>query len=106
MVAYVIVDIDVTDARGFEEYRRLAQLAVAAYGGRYLARGGKTECLEGGWNPKRLVVLEFDSLARARQWYESPEYLAARAARRTTATFRMLVTEGGSSPILTDRQAS
>lgn len=94
MVAYVIVDIDVTDAQDFEEYKRLAQLAVAAYGGRYLARGGKTEALEGGWNPRRLVILEFESLVRARQWYESPEYLAARESRRTSATFRMLVTEG------------
>ena len=94
MAAYVIVDIDVTDVQGFEEYKRLAQHAVAAYGGRYLARGGTTESLEGGWNPKRLVILEFDSLARARQWYESAEYLAARVSRRTAATFRMLVSEG------------
>jgi uncharacterized protein (DUF1330 family) len=94
MVAYVIVDIDVTDAQGFEEYKQLAQLAVAAFGGRYLARGGKTESLEGGWNPKRLVILEFESLVRARQWYESPEYLAARESRRAAATFHMLVTEG------------
>jgi len=94
MVAYVIVDIEVTDARGFEEYKRLAQLAVAAYGGRYLARGGRTETLEGEWQPQRLVILEFDSLARARQWYESAEYRSAREARRSAADFRMLVTEG------------
>jgi len=94
MVAYVIVDIDVTDAQAFEEYKRLAQLAVAAYGGRYLARGGRTESLEGHWHPQRLVILEFDSVARAREWYESPEYRTAREARRLAASFRMLVTEG------------
>jgi len=94
MVAYVIVDIDATDAQAFEEYKRLAQLAVAVYGGRYLARGGRTESLEGDWVPQRLVILEFDSPSRAREWYESPEYRAARDARRLAASFRMLVTEG------------
>ena len=94
MAAYVIVDIDVTDAQGFEEYKKLAQAAVAAYGGRYLARGGKTESLEGDWTPNRLVILEFENAARARQWYDSPEYTQAKLARRTAATFRMLVIEG------------
>jgi len=94
MVAYVIVDIDATDAQAFEEYKRLAQLAVVAYGGRYLARGGRTESLEGDWAPQRLVILEFDSPSRTREWYESPEYRAARDARRLAASFRMLVTEG------------
>jgi len=94
MVAYVIVDIEVSDTQAFEEYKRLAQLAVAAYGGRYRARGGHTESLEGSWHPQRLVILEFDSPARARQWYESSEYRAARDVRRQAASFRMLVTEG------------
>jgi uncharacterized protein (DUF1330 family) len=94
MVAYVIVDIEITDAQRFEEYKRLAQLSVAAYGGRYLARGGRTRPLEGEWRPPRLVILEFDSLERAQAWYESLEYRQAREARRSAATFRMLVTEG------------
>lgn len=94
MVAYVIVDIDVTDPLGFEEYKRLAQTAVADYGGKYLARGGETATLEGGWSPDRLVILEFENLTRARDWYRSPEYTAARHARKTTARFRMVATEG------------
>jgi len=94
MVAYVIVDIDVTDPQGFEEYKRLAQIAVVKHGGRYLARGGETASLEGGWSPNRLVILEFESLARAKAWYDSPEYAEARRARKTTARFRMIATEG------------
>ena len=94
MPAYVIVDIDVTDPEGFEEYKRLAQATVLKHGGRYLARGGETTSLEGSWNPKRLVILEFDSLARAKGWYESAEYAVARQARKTTAVFRMVATDG------------
>lgn len=62
MVAYVLVDIDVTDPHGFEEYIRLAQIAVTAHGGRYRVRGGDVAALEGGWNPNRLVILEFENL--------------------------------------------
>jgi uncharacterized protein (DUF1330 family) len=47
--AYVIVDIHVNDSPGYEEYKELAPPSIAAYGGKYLARGGKTEVLEGGW---------------------------------------------------------
>ncbi len=60
MSAYVIVDIDVTDAEAYKEYVRLAPATVSLYGGRYLARGGKTETLEGDWQAKRLVILEFE----------------------------------------------
>jgi uncharacterized protein (DUF1330 family) len=66
---------------GYEEYKKLAPSAVAAYGGKYLARGGKTETLEGDWSPKRLVILEFENTARAKGWLNSPEYRAARQLR-------------------------
>ena len=74
MPAYVIVDINVTDPAGYEEYKRLAAPTVTAYGGKYIARGGRTETLEGSWIPNRLVILEFESIDRARQWLHSPEY--------------------------------
>ncbi len=74
MPAYLIADITVHDPVAFEEYRKLVPATVAAYGGRYLVRGGKTEVLEGGWSPKRLIILEFPSMARAQEWYNSPEY--------------------------------
>lgn len=94
MAAYVVVDIKVTDALKFQDYRALAQIAVTKFGGRYLVRGGKSETLEGDWQPERLVVVEFPSLEVARQFYDSPEYVAARKARAGAADFDMLVIEG------------
>lgn len=94
MPALVIVDIDVTDPVGYEEYKRLASVSIAAHGGRYVARGGATTVLEGPWSPKRLVVLQFASADAARAWYASSEYAAAKEARlRTTAATTMVVVE-------------
>jgi uncharacterized protein (DUF1330 family) len=78
MPAYVIVNIDIKDPGRYEEYKRLAGPTVELYGGRYLARGGKAEALEGSVVPRRIVVLQFDSAERAKQWWSSPEYRKAR----------------------------
>jgi uncharacterized protein (DUF1330 family) len=94
MAAYVILDIEVTDPTRFAEYRELAPPAIAAYDGKYLARGGTTEVLEGSWKPHRVVVLEFPSVERARQWLESPEYRTARAIRNASATTDAIVVQG------------
>jgi len=68
--------------------------AVAAYGGRYLARGGAVEPLEGGWAPKRMVILEFPSMAQAKAWYASAEYRDLKALRQRTATTKAVLLEG------------
>jgi len=94
MAAYVIVDIQVTDPAGYAEYRRLAPPIVAAYGGKYLVRGGALETLEGDWAPQRLVVLEFPSVAQAKAWWDSPEYRPLREMRQRTTLSRMVVVEG------------
>ena len=94
MSAYLVVDATVTDPQRFQQYRDLAQVAVAKYGGRYLVRGGKTEALEGGWRPARLVIVEFPSQEQVRLFYDSAEYRAARAARAQAADFAMVVAEG------------
>jgi len=94
MSAYVVVDIQITDPVGYEEYKRLAPPAVALYGGKYIARGGHTETLEGNWSPSRLVILEFDNIEQAKQWLNSPEYSAARKLRHKTANTNMVVIEG------------
>ncbi|MCI0415697.1 DUF1330 domain-containing protein [bacterium] len=94
MPAYVIVDIDVQDRIIYEEYKRLAPASIAQYGGKYLARGGVTEVLEGDWTPKRFVILQFESLARAKEWFDSPEYALAKNLRLQSATTHMIVTEG------------
>ncbi len=61
MPAYIIVEIEILDPAGYEEYKKLAGATVEKYGGKYIVRGGKTEVLEGDWQPKRIVVLEFES---------------------------------------------
>lgn len=94
MSAYVIVDIEVTDPVVYERYKQLAPPGIAAYGGRYLARGGRTVTLEGEWVPQRLVILEFPSVERAQAWIDSPEYGPAKALRHQAARSRMVVVEG------------
>ncbi len=94
MAAYVIAEIDVTDPAGYEEYRRLGPPTVAAHGGKFVARGGKVEVLEGSWIPKRLVMLEFESVERAKEWWSSKEYSRAKQVRHRTAITNMIIVEG------------
>ena len=94
MSAYVIVDIDVTDPDGYKEYVKLAPSAVTLYGGRYLARGGANETLEGDWRAKRLVILEFPNGDKAKAWLNSPEYAPARKLRHRYAKSNMILVEG------------
>ena len=94
MTAYVIVDINVTDLVRYEEYKRLAAPTVELHGGKYIARGGKTETLEGDWSPSRLVILQFDNIEQAKTWLNSAEYSGARNLRHETATSNMVVIEG------------
>jgi uncharacterized protein (DUF1330 family) len=98
MPAYIIVDITISDPVAYERYRQLAPPSIAAYGGRYLARGGAIEALEGDWSPSRLVVLEFESMDRARAWWRSPEYAPAKALRFQCAEADMLLIQGLPEP--------
>jgi uncharacterized protein (DUF1330 family) len=94
MPAYVIAEVEVNDPAGFEEYRKGVPATIAAYGGRYLARGGAVESLEGGWMPKRMVVLEFPSMAQAKAWHISAEYSDLLALRQRTTRSRVVLLEG------------
>jgi uncharacterized protein (DUF1330 family) len=94
MPAYAIFDIVVTDPERYEDYKKLAPPAIAAYGGKYLVRGGQLDVLEGDWNPSRIVVLEFPTAEQAKAWIDSPEYSAARALRHATATTHAILAEG------------
>lgn len=94
MAAYVVVDINVTDSVRFEEYKKLSPPTVAHYGGKFLARGGKIEVLEGGWSPNRLVILQFESAEQAKKWLNSTEYSEPRSLRHQTAISNMVVVEG------------
>lgn len=94
MAAYLLVDCEVTDPKQYDNYKRLAQAAVAQYGGRYVVRGGETVVLEGTWKPNRVIVLEFPDLEQARRFYDSPEYRDARAARAGAARMNMVAVAG------------
>ena len=94
MPAYLVIDVAITDTDTYERYKPLAHATIGKYGGRYIVRGGKTECLEGDWTPRRLVILEFPDAATARAWWESPEYAAAKSLRHASADTNMVLVEG------------
>ena len=98
MPAYVFVNVDVHDPTHYPEYIRIAPDSIRLYGGRYLARGGQTAQLEGEWQPKRVVILEFESLERAKQWWASEEYRQPKAMRQAAATTQMIAVEGLATP--------
>jgi uncharacterized protein (DUF1330 family) len=94
MPAYFIVDLEVTDPVGIEEYRKQVPATIAKYGGRYLVRGGKHETLEGDWHPRRVIVLEFPSVEQAKRWYDCEEYKGPKALRFKTARTNLVLVEG------------
>jgi uncharacterized protein (DUF1330 family) len=94
MSAYVISELEVLDPAAIETYRSTAARSIAQYGGRYLARGGAAEAAEGGPPPKSIVVVEFPSMERLREWYASPEYAEALKVRRTALDRRLIFVEG------------
>jgi uncharacterized protein (DUF1330 family) len=90
----VIAHIDVKDPDRYKDYIKMSPVSIAKYGGRFIARGGRTESLEGEWQPKRLVILEFPSVERAKEWWASAEYADAKALRHATSTGDRVVVEG------------
>jgi uncharacterized protein (DUF1330 family) len=94
MAAYVISDVEVRDPVLVDRYRLLAQATIAKYGGRYLVRGGAIEPVEGGWTPRHVVIVEFPTMEKAREWYRSPDYAEALAVRQTALDRRLIFVEG------------
>jgi len=94
MSAYVIVEVNVNDPQLFAEYAKGVPATIAAYGGKYVVRGGGVESKEGGWTPKRVVVLEFPSMDQARKWYHSPEYKPLLDMRLKAANAKLILVEG------------
>jgi uncharacterized protein (DUF1330 family) len=94
MRAYVLVDIEITDPVRYSRYVEAVPPTISAHGGSYLARGGRTITLEGDWRPPRCAVLEFESLERAKQWWDSPEYRAVHRLREGAAKARIVAVEG------------
>jgi uncharacterized protein (DUF1330 family) len=94
MSAYVIAEVTVRDEATYARYREMAPPSIYTYGGKYIARGGTTETLTGTWRPTRLVILEFPTMERARAWWNSPEYAAAKSLREASADADIIVTDG------------
>jgi uncharacterized protein (DUF1330 family) len=94
MPAYVLAHIDVKDPVRYEDYKKMSPISIQKYGGRFIARGGKVETLEGTWQPKRLVLLEFPSVERAKEWWASDDYAPAKELRQATSVGDMVVIEG------------
>jgi uncharacterized protein (DUF1330 family) len=94
MSAYLFVNIEITDPAGFDAYRKAVSPTIAAHGGRYITRGGPTEVLEGDWQPRRVVILEFPDVARLKAWYHSPEYRPLIEIRKRTSITDMVIVEG------------
>jgi uncharacterized protein (DUF1330 family) len=92
--AYIIATVDVTNPEQYEEYKKLSTIAMKAHGAEVCIRGGKVEVLEGDWSPTRLVMLKFPSTEKAKTFYDSAEYAAARKARAGAAVMRMIIVEG------------
>jgi uncharacterized protein (DUF1330 family) len=94
MPAYLIAEVEVLDHKQFENYKQMAPPTIAAYGGKYLARGGPLETLEGEEISKRIVIVEFESSERAKEWWNSAEYREAKQLRQRSAKTTMILVEG------------
>lgn len=94
MSAYIIATVDVTDQEKYEEYKKLSTIAMQVYHAQICVRGGAVNVLEGGWSPKRLVVLKFANMQGAKQFYNSPEYQKARSARAGASIMNMVAVDG------------
>jgi uncharacterized protein (DUF1330 family) len=94
MAAYVIADVDIADPEKYKEYTAHTPESIAAHGGRFIARGGRCEVLEGEWEPGRVVVIEFPSMDAALGWYRSDDYQELAKIRQSASTAKILVVEG------------
>ena len=94
MPAFFVAEVEVTNPAGYEPYRVLAGASIAQYGGRFVARGGKTELIEGRPEPQRVVIIEFADAAAVRRWYNSPEYQKALPIRLANSRGRAFIIDG------------
>jgi uncharacterized protein (DUF1330 family) len=69
MPAYIVVEVEVHDLQRYEDYKEMVPASLEAYDGHFIVRGGKVETLEGEWSPKRMVIVEFPSVEKAKAWW-------------------------------------
>jgi uncharacterized protein (DUF1330 family) len=94
MPAYVVAEIEVKDPERYEDYKKMSPISIKEFGGRFVVRGAPCDTLEGGWQPKRFVVIEFPSKDVAKAWWSSQEYASAKKLRQETSHTRMIVVDG------------
>lgn len=94
MAAYIIARVEVTDWERYQQYTKATPDAIARYGGKFIVRGGKIVTLEGEPEPRRLVVIEFPSLERVEEFYNSPEYSQVKELRAGAAIGQFLAVDG------------
>ena len=94
MAGYIIAELQGTDPKIFEEYRGLVSPTIEKYGGQYVVRGGESEKIEGDWTPGRLVIIRFDSVDKAKEWYYSDDYKGPMGLRHKSATTNLVIVEG------------
>jgi len=94
MAAYVVVQVEVKDPVRYADYKAMVPPSLEKFGGRFIVRGGEVHSMEGGWNPKRFVLVEFPSVEQAKAWWASAEYAEAKALRQATAESQLIIVEG------------
>jgi uncharacterized protein (DUF1330 family) len=94
MPAYVIAEVEVTDPAAYEDYRKQVPGVVEKYKGKFIVRGGRIESMEGGWSPKRVVVLEFPTMEQALKWYRSDDYAPLIKLRQKASRGKLIIVEG------------
>ena len=94
MAAYIVVDVEITDPEDYQTYARQTLATLEPYGGKFIVRGGNAETIEGDWQPKRFVVIEFPGVEQAKVWYNSPEYSSIIGIRHRSANSRMILVQG------------
>jgi len=94
MPAYVVANVEIHDPKGYRAYTAETPASIARHGGRFAARAGRTEVLEGDWPYNRLVILEVPTYEDAKAWYESPDYQELIEIRHTTATSLLVLVDG------------
>ncbi len=102
MSAYLIANVDIKDIEKFKEYLKATPQIIKKYGGKFLVRGGDFEVYEGNWNPKRLVLIEFESMQKAKQFYNSPEYRVVKDLRQSSTYTEWVFVEGLSTEMFKD----
>ena len=91
---YALLQVNVNDPEVFKRYPELSEKIISKFGGKYLFRGGEFEVLEGSWDFKRNVLLEFENISKAREWYYSSKYQEALKIRSNSATSNLIIIEG------------